>query len=281
MIAYLGTGLLGAGFVQAMLKKEMEVQVWNRTPEKATALEQYGAKAFADLVEAVEGANMIHITLKDDDSVDEVLENAAAGFAPGVMIIDHTTTSQAGAIKRTKYWKDKGFTYQHAPVFMGPKNALDSTGFMLISGDAVVASELMPHLSKLTGKVLNFGTEVGKAAAMKLIGNLFLISFTAGLADVLSLANAQGVELHELLDLFKDFNPAAASIPHRLNLMHKGDFSHPTWELNMARKDTQLFLNAVDKAGEQLLVIPAIAAKMDGFIAEGHGGEDWMIIGKK
>ena len=49
MKAFLGMGLLGANFVRAMLKKEDQVQVWNRTASKATALEAEGAKAFADV----------------------------------------------------------------------------------------------------------------------------------------------------------------------------------------------------------------------------------------
>src|SRR5262245_47662902 len=135
MKAFLGMGLLGSNFVRALLKKGEQVQVWNRTASKATALEQYGAKAFGDVKDSVRGAAEIHVTLKDDASVDEILATASAAFAPGAVIIDHTTTSAAGAVKRTAYWKEKGFTYQHAPVFMGPSNALEGTGFMLLSGD--------------------------------------------------------------------------------------------------------------------------------------------------
>ena len=46
MKAFLGIGLLGNGFVRAMLKKSDKVQVWNRTASKAKELEEYGAKAF-------------------------------------------------------------------------------------------------------------------------------------------------------------------------------------------------------------------------------------------
>ena len=46
MIAFLGTGLLGANFTRALLKKGEQVNVWNRTSEKAKALETYGARAF-------------------------------------------------------------------------------------------------------------------------------------------------------------------------------------------------------------------------------------------
>ena len=48
MIAFLGTGLLGAGFVRALIAQGETVHVWNRSPDKARALEQYGARAFDD-----------------------------------------------------------------------------------------------------------------------------------------------------------------------------------------------------------------------------------------
>jgi 3-hydroxyisobutyrate dehydrogenase len=193
MKAFLGTGLLGANFVKAMLRKGDEVQVWNRTAAKAKALEKDGAKAFEEVSEAVKGAQVIHLTLKDDATVDEVLEKAAAGFAPGVTIYDHTTTSVEGAQKRTKKWKAKGYTYLHAPVFMGPPNALESTGFMLVSGDAEVLAKAKLELSKMTGKLIDLGAETGKATGMKLTGNLFLLTLTAGISDTLALAKGLGI----------------------------------------------------------------------------------------
>src|SRR6478752_2174015 len=135
MIAFLGTGLLGANFVKALLKKGKAVQVWNRTASKASALEADGAKAFDEVAAAVKGAERIHLTLSDDRAVDETLEKASSGFMPGAVIIDHSTTSAGGVEARTRLWKERGLTYIHAPVFMGPPNALDGTGYMLISGD--------------------------------------------------------------------------------------------------------------------------------------------------
>jgi len=279
MVAFLGMGLLGANFVKAMIKKGINVQVWNRTPAKATALEPEGAKAFENVADAVKGADIIHVTLKDDASVNEVLAAASAGFKQGAIIIDHTTTSAEGAIQRTREWKERGFTYLHAPVFMGPQNALESTGYMLVSGDQTVISQLEPELSKLTGKLINFGAEEGKAAGMKLIGNLFLVTFTAGIADTLSLAKALHIPIGDISALFDSWNPAAM-LPARLKRMSSGNYDNPSWELNMARKDTQLFMDAAAQGGTKLAVIPAIAVEMDRWIKAGNGNKDWTVIGK-
>jgi 3-hydroxyisobutyrate dehydrogenase len=279
MIAFIGMGHLGSNFVRAMLKKEEQVQVWNRTFAKAKALETYGAKAFEQLSETVKGASRIHLTLKDDSSVDEVLAAASVAFQPNVMIIDHTTTSAYGAAERTERWKERGYIYLHAPVFMGPQNALDSTGYMLVSGDQSVINQLEPALKKMTGSVINFGDNISKAAGIKLIGNLLLISLTAGMADVLALAQSLNIPVTDIAQLFEVWNPAA-SVPARLKKMTSGNFTEPTWELNMARKDAQLMIEAASQVSTPLMVIPAVAEAMDQWIAKGHGNDDWTVIAK-
>lgn len=279
MKAFLGMGLLGSNFVRAMLQKGEKVQVWNRTTSKAKALETHGAVAFVDANEAVAGAEIVHVTLKDDATVNEVLETASKGFKEGAIIVDHTTTSAKGAIDRTADWKSKGFTYLHAPVFMGPQNAFAGTGFMLVSGDQTVIEELEPELSKMTGKLINFGPEEGKAAGIKLTGNLFLLSVNAGLSDALVLARAHGIAAEDVLHLFNNWNPGAV-VPARLSKIAEGKFNEPSWELNMARKDAGLMMNAATAAGTSLAIVPAIAALMDEWIAKGHGNDDWSIIAK-
>jgi 3-hydroxyisobutyrate dehydrogenase len=279
MKAFLGMGLLGSNFVKAMLKRGEQVQIWNRTASKAKELETFGAKAFDRAADAVKGADRIHLTLKDDASVDEVLQAAASGLMAGTIIIDHTTTSKEGAIQRTKEWKEKGFFYQHAPVFMGPSNALESTGMMLVSGDEALINKLQPELSQMTGKLLQLGTETGKAAAIKLAGNAFLICFTAGVRDTLAVSKALGISVTDLSALFNEWNPAGM-LQGRLKRMTSGDYSQPSWELNMARKDTRLFIEAAQKGATDITVLPAVAKLMDEWIEKGYGNSDWTVIAK-
>lgn len=279
MIAFLGMGHLGSNFTKALLKKGEQVQVWNRTASKAKALEPFGAKAFDNIADAVKGASRIHLTLKDDATVNEALEQAMPGFESGVIIIDHTTTSANGAAERTELWKKRGFTYLHTPVFMGPVNALESTGTMMVSGDQATISMLEPELQKMTGKVLNFGTDTNKAAGIKLLGNLFLIAMTGGVADMLALAKSLGVAPAEILMLLESWNPGRL-VPARIQKMTSDTFDQPSWELNMARKDAGLMIKAAEEGGLPLATIPAIAAEMDRWIAQGHGHDDWTVIGK-
>jgi 3-hydroxyisobutyrate dehydrogenase len=279
MIAVLGTGLLGSGFARALCAKGHAVRVWNRTAAKAQALAAAGATVAADPVEAVRGAERVHLVLSDDAAVDAVLESAAPGLAPAALLVDHTTTSTAGARARTAGWRARGRTYVHAPVFMGPQNAAESTGLMLVSGEREVVARVTPLLAPLTGELIDLGPRVDAAAAFKLLGNLLLIALSGGLTDLLALGRAMGVAPAQVAGLLEHFNPGS-SLPARLQRILAADYDHPSWELAMARKDARLMQAEADGAGIALTVLPAVAALMDRRLAQGLGHADWTVIAR-
>ena len=279
MIAFLGMGLLGSNFVKALRKRGETVRVWNRSPDKAKVLEAVGAQAFADVAEAVRGATRVHIVVSDDRAVDSVLEAALPGLTQGVVIVDHTTTSPPGVLERVQRWRERGIVYQHAPVFMGPQNALDSTGIMLISGERARYEELQPALSPMTGKLVYLGEEPDRAAKFKLLGNAFLMFMTAGFSDFFALAKSMGISSQDAGTLFQSFNPGL-TLTARLDRILRGNFAQPSWELGMARKDARLMIEAADQSGTTLAVLPMIAQLMDSYIARGHEHDDWTIITK-
>lgn len=279
MIAFFGMGLLGSNFVRAWLSRGEQVRVWNRTEAKARALEPHGAQAFTAAAEAARGAERVHLSLSDDAAVDDVLEAARPGFAPGVVIVDHTTTSPSGARARAERWSERGVEFLHAPVFMGPQNALEASGIMLASGDSGRVERLRPALEKMTGRLIYLGPEAERAASFKLLGNLFLMFMTAGITEVLTLAKGLGVKPAEAAALFDVFNPAV-TLGARVKRALAADFATPSWELSMARKDARLMLEAGEHGGAPLAMLPAIAATMDRFIERGHGHDDWMVIAK-
>ncbi|MCL4756214.1 MAG: hypothetical protein KJ015_39060 [Myxococcales bacterium] len=225
------------------------------------------------------GATRLHLTLSDDAAVDDVLERARPGFGPGLTVVDHTTTTASGTAERARRWAERGVAFQHAPVFMGPVNALESSGLMLASGERARFDALEPELAKMTGKLVYLGPAPERAAGMKLLGNLFLIAMTAGLADVFALAKALGIPAAEAGSLFDLFNPGKL-LPVRVERLLGGEFSNPSWELAMARKDARLMQEEASRGNVSLAVIPAIAAEMDRWLARGHAKDDWTVIAK-
>ena len=273
-VGFLGTGLLGSGMVERMLRRGDAVTVWNRTAAKARALEPLGAKVAATPGDAVAGAEHVHMTLPDDAVVDEILAQVAPRLRSDATVIDHSTTSPRGTKARIPRLNAAGVRFIHAPVFMAPQMARDGVGIMLVSGPQTVFDTVREPLAKMTGDVWYLGEQGHLAAAYKLFGNSMLFVIAGGIADVFAMAKGVGIAPADALAVFSKFQPGSI-IKSRGEKMARGDFS-ASFELTMARKDMRLMLEA---AGPQpTVVLQAIAARMDDAIAKGHGKDDLSAI---
>ncbi|MDE2398328.1 MAG: NAD(P)-binding domain-containing protein, partial [Burkholderiales bacterium] len=153
-IAFFGAGLMGSAFVRRLRANGHEVNVWNRSPAKARALQDCGARAFDDPAAALAGVDRIHLSLADDASVDALLEPLAGAIGASTWIVDHTTTAVTPTAERAARWQGRGRRFVHAPVFMGPANALEGSGYMLVSGARADHDALLPDLKAMTGAVI-------------------------------------------------------------------------------------------------------------------------------
>jgi 3-hydroxyisobutyrate dehydrogenase-like beta-hydroxyacid dehydrogenase len=269
-VGFLGTGLLGSGMVERMLRNGHAVTVWNRTAAKAHALEALGAKVAATPGDAAASADRVHMTLSDDGAVDAILEQIVPRLRKGAVVVDHTTTSPAGTRTRIPRLNAAGVKFIHAPVFMSPQMTRDGVGIMLVSGPTEVFEEVRQDLEKMTGEVWYLGEVAERAAAYKIFGNSMLFVIAAGITDVFAMAKGLGISPADALAVFSKFQVGGA-IKARGEKMARADFS-ATFELTMARKDMRLMLEAAD--GQPLAVLPQIAKRMDEAIAQGHGHDD-------
>ena len=274
-IAFLGTGLLGAAFAEAAAKRGDTVSAWNRSPDKAVALVPFGVKAAATPAEAVQGATRVHLVLKDDAVVDDVIAAALPMLAPNAVLLDHTTTLPELTVARAARLAEQGIAYLHCPVFMGPPAARSAQGSMMVAGPRALFERVQDELATMTSRLEYMGERADLAAVNKLFGNAMIIGVSALMADILTMAQASSVDPQSAVKLLGllDIN---AMVAGRGGNMAKGNFA-ASFELTMARKDVRLML---ETAGDRpLAALPAIAARMDQLIANGHGALDASALG--
>jgi 3-hydroxyisobutyrate dehydrogenase-like beta-hydroxyacid dehydrogenase len=276
-ISFLGTGLLGSGFVEAALGRGDQVTAWNRTAAKAEALTAFGARVAATPADAVAGAERVHLVLSDDDVVDAVIAALRPGLMPGAIIIDHTTTLPSRTAERSLALNAAGVPYLHCPVFIGPAAARQGIGTIMVSGprghyDAVAAA-----LAQQAAKVDYFGERPDLAAVYKLCGNALILGITALMADTYTVARGGDVAPLDVLAKLQEYFNAANIVAGRGKSMAAGNYA-PGFELTMARKDLRLMLETAGDA--PLTSLPGIAARMDQLIAQGYGSDDLAALGR-
>jgi len=266
--------MLGSGFIQVFRRRGVNVRVWNRTFEKAKALESYGARACESPAEAARGASRVHVCLHSDDSVDSTLEAALEGIAPGTPVIDHTTVLPQNVEPRRRRLHERGIPFLHAPVFMGPPNAAAATGLMLASGERQLFERVRASLEAMTGTVWYLGERSDTAAVFKLMGNAMILAVVGGLNDMFAIAQANGIDRETAYTLFEKYSPSG-QITGRGKRMAAGDYE-AAWTLDMALKDADLMLQTAERY--DLRVIGAVERLLREASARGLGGLDLGAI---
>lgn len=233
--AFLGTGLLGSAFIEAATGRGESITAWNRSAGKARALEPFGVRVAASPADAVRGAARVHLVLKDDAVVDEVITALRPGLSLEAVIVDHTTTQPALTAERSVRLNADGVRYLHCPVFIGPAAARRGLGTILASGPKASFDAVEPALRRMAAKVEYFGERPDVAAVYKLCGNAFIIGLNALMADVLAIARSAELPVADAVNVLEMFEPRA-TLAARGKSMLSADWT-PSFELAMARKD--------------------------------------------
>lgn len=270
IVAFYGAGMLGSAMIRAMRARGVEVRVWNRTAQKAEALEQYGARAVGDPAEAARGADRVHSCLSDDAGVDAVLDAALPGIDPQTPIVDHSTVLPQRVAERCERLAQSGHSFLHAPVFMGPHMAVEATGVMLTSGDAALVERLRSGLEAMCSDLRYVGLRPQDAAIFKLMGNAMILAVVGGVSDMIRIGEEQGLTRAEAYALFEFYDPCG-QIRGRAKRMVEEDYE-AYWTLDMAHKDATLMQAAAHH--ERLPVIDAVQALMRNVSDRGLGSLD-------
>lgn len=193
-IALLGTGLMGGPMARRLLEAGHSVSVWNRSPEKAKALEAFGAQPFSAAADAAAGADIIITMLFDGAAVEDALfaQGAAGRAKPGAVFIDMSSIKPATARDHEKRLLGLGFPYLDAPVSGGTAGAEAGT-LAIMAGGKAETFQRAAGVFKPMGRA----THVGPAGSGQLakLCNQAIVAITIGaVSEALFLAEKGGAD---------------------------------------------------------------------------------------
>ena len=132
--------------------------MWNRTEAKARALETFGAKVAATPGDAVAGADRVHMTLPDDEVVDQIVAAFTPRAAEGAIVIDHTTASPRGDQgARREAERRRRQVPARAGVHVAADGARTASASCWCRGRTAVYDAVREPLEEMTGEVWYIG----------------------------------------------------------------------------------------------------------------------------
>ncbi len=195
-LGYIGLGNMGAPMAMRLVDWPGGVTVFDIRTEAMTPLAEAGA-ALADSVADVAAADIISVTVLNDEQVRDVVGELAANAKPGTVIAIHSTISPDTAVELAEQHAPQGIHVVDAPVSGGGGAAEKGELATMVGADREVYEQLKPAFKQWASLVIHAG-QPGAGTRMKLARNMLTFTSYAAACEAMKLAEAAGLNLQAL-----------------------------------------------------------------------------------
>ena len=255
-IGFVGLGVMGRSMAGHLLKAGFELTVYNRTKASAQPLLDNGAKwadSPAEVMRASEAAITIVGYPKDVEQVYFGENGLFAGYAPGKMVIDMTTSSPLLAARIGKHAAELGGEALDAPVSGGDVGARNAALTIMVGGTEKAFAAAEPLFAAM-GKEWKLQGTWGAGQHTKMANQIAIASGMMGVCEALFYAKSAGLDPALVLSSIAGGAAGSFSMTNLAPRMLKGDFA-PGFYVKHFIKDMGI---ALECAREMKIDLPGL-----------------------
>ena len=276
-IGFVGVGRMGANMARRLKDCGYEISGVNDVNKEAAAglAEEIGAKHCESLADVTAGADIIFTVVTNDDAMraiyfaegDNLLHGAGgktfincATLSPGIQqeVAKAATAAGAGALE--------GCMASSIP------QAREGKLYLMIGGTEELFNKTKPILDQMSVNLKLIG-DVGRAAEVKALVNMVMNINTAALAEGLGLADALGLDLEMVCEVFSQTGANSRVLETDAEDMIARD--HEAWfSVEHAAKDSGIAADIAKAAGVNLPLNDATYAQFKKLVEDGKGDLD-------
>ena len=258
-IGFVGLGRMGANMARRMLDRGHQISaIFDTNKEHLAALAQeLGVRGVDKASDAALYSDVIFTVVTDDAAMRAIFFGSDNLFTNprGKLFINCATISPWVHIEIEKKGEELGAEVLEAPMASSMTHAREGKLYMMVGGKEESLRRAEPLLRDLTVALRYIGGP-GKAAGLKALVNMVMNINTAGLAEGLGLAEALGLDLNVVKEVFSQTGANSRVLetdgPDMLDREHSTYFS-----ASHAAKDSGI---ALELAREQELFLPLLEA---------------------
>ncbi|ERS91750.1 NAD(P)-dependent oxidoreductase [Halomonas sp. PBN3] len=276
-LGFIGLGLMGDPMTRRLFDAGFEVTVWNRTPAKAEALGEAGARVAGSIGELVQDVDVVMLCLANTEAVEAVAfgdGGVAEHGGHGQTLIDFSSSDpEATRDFAARLATRCGMAWVDCPVSGGVAGAEAGSLVMMAGGEAARIDALRPLLAPLASRVTHMGP-VGAGQVTKVCNQMVVGCQAAVLAEMVALAEASGVEAGRLTEAlaggFADSTPFRLLTPR----MAASDYANPPWHLRTLLKDLDMAVAQSRRSASATPMSGLAAQLLRTHAARGHAEHD-------
>jgi 3-hydroxyisobutyrate dehydrogenase len=278
-VALIGLGLMGSGMARRLLGAGFPLTVYNRNPERASALAAEGAQVAASPREAAARADVV-LSMVADDAASRMVwlgeHGALAGAARGSVLVESSTLTVGWIEELAREAAARGCELLDAPVTGSKPHAASGELCFLVGGSAAALDTARPALAAMSRAIVHLGA-TGRGALLKLINNFMAGVQAASLAEALALIESSGLDRAKALEVLTTGAPGSPLVKTLSGRMTARDYT-PNFLLRLMAKDLTYALGEGRRHGVSLSTVASALEVLNRAIDAGHGDEDFSAL---
>ena len=200
-VGFIGTGVMGTGIINNLLKAGNEVIVYNRTKAHAQEVLDNGAKWADSPAAATKNNDVVMSMVGFPQDVEQIYygKDGILGAATSKQVLVEMTTSKPSlAQKLDRDAKKKDLHIIDAPVSGGDIGAKKGTLTMMVGGNKADLEKITPLLKQFSSQINYFGS-AGSGQHTKMANQIMIAGTMTGMSEMLAYAKAADLDLQEVI----------------------------------------------------------------------------------
>jgi len=279
-IAILGTGRMGTALAHALLAREHDVSVWNRTPARAQPLSAAGARLADSVHDAVRSAELVISILNDYTTSHALLRTPEVTAAVrGKALLQLASGSPSEARDAAAWAREHAVRYLDGAIMATPELIGKPESTILYAGERAVFAELESILRGLSGTTAHVGSDPGQAAALDSALLMYMWGVLFGTLHGVAISEAEGIALGDFLHYAKGLIPVADAFTIELiERAIRKDYEQTQATLDTHHGALQHALEICQSRGLDRTIPEAFERVMKRGLERGRGGLDFAAL---
>jgi 3-hydroxyisobutyrate dehydrogenase len=276
-----GLGLMGGPMALHLVKAGLDVAVYNRTPGRAEAHREAGARVCRDLGELGAQSDLVLVCVSDTPDVESVLFSPGAladSLKEGSLVVDHSTISPTATAEFARRLAAKGIRFCDAPVTGGTKGAVEGRLVVMVGGGSEDVERARPVISHYASRVVHMGPP-GQGQLMKCCNQLVAGLHVLALVEGFRFAWEMGLKPAEAHDVIGSGAAGSFIWNHWGALLMEGDLS-PGFKIRLHRKDLYLVREECARRGFEMPGLNLLLQLYDRAVEKGLGELGDQALGR-
>jgi 3-hydroxyisobutyrate dehydrogenase len=202
-LGFCGLGVMGYPMAGHLAKDQHDVAVFNRTSTVAEKwVSEHGDQSFATAREVAENSDIVMLCVGNDDDVRSVIggpDGILAGARPGLVVVDHTTTSAELAKEIAALCAAAGVVFIDAPVSGGEAGAQNGVLTVMCGADSQEAFDSFAVIAEAYSRSCVRLGGVGSGQLAKMVNQICIAGVVQGLSEALAFAEHAGLDPHAVV----------------------------------------------------------------------------------